>query len=707
MAGLERAESESQDEMFDKPNHPDPRVMPDQQLPNKTLRFQEKWFRDYAWLHYSPIVKGVLCFYCMQAFRHQSSALAKSMEPVFVCTGFRNWKKALDKFSSHQQSQAHKVAMTAFLQQRNSVSTQLSTAKEQQQRESRSCLVKIFKSARFLARQGLALRGHGNDEGNFKQLLQLQAEDDEVLKRWLSKPTNTFTSGDIQNEILSLMANSIIRGIVDTIQRLPTLQYSIIVDGTQDVSGVEQEAICIRYVDHDLVPHEDFIGLYEVSSTTGKELAQMVVDVLLRLNLPLSCLRGQTYDGAANMSGHTKGVQALLKEKQPLALYVHCGPHCSNLVTQTACGSSPVVSDALNSVHKLGTLYHQSGKYKTTFKEIAQSEIGSFKTLKPLCPTRWLVRMVAVRAVLDQYEEVILSLEAMATSGSSDTCITARGLLERFQKGHTYLGLLLASEALTELENLNRSLQSRTESVSGMLAAVECVKTTVRAKRSDESFHQLYATACDKIQQMHIETIQMPHVRRPPQRYTGPAAAFKPTSAEEHYRVEYFKVLDAIDVQLTKRFDQSSFETVNKLERTLIDGKVDEEVVTMYTELTRHTLEVQLNMFQLQFPSSTICDAANKLRTMPAEVRALFTQVEYLVRLLLVVPCSSAEAERSFSALRRLKTWLRTTMTQHRLNSVAVCHIHQEKLDEVNIEELCQAFISARDHRKNVFGAFT
>ncbi|KAI4833261.1 hypothetical protein KUCAC02_016171 [Chaenocephalus aceratus] len=79
--------------------------------------------------------------------------------------------------------------------------------------------------------------------------------------------------------------------------------YSIIINGTQDVSGVEQEAMCIRYVDHDLIPHEDFVGLYEVSSTTGKNLAKVATDVLLRLNLPLSCLRGQTYDGAANMSG--------------------------------------------------------------------------------------------------------------------------------------------------------------------------------------------------------------------------------------------------------------------------------------------------------------------------------------------------------------------------------------------------------------------
>ena len=46
----------------------------------------------------------------------------------------------------------------------------------------------------------------------------------------------------------------------------------------------------------------------------------------------------------------------------------------------------------------------------------------------------------------------------------------------------------------------------------------------------------------------------------------------------------------------------------------------------------------------------------------------------------MVAPVSSAEAECSFSALRRLKTWLRSTMTQKGLNGIAVCHVHQDLL---------------------------
>ena len=91
---------------------------------------------------------------------------------------------------------------------------------------------------------------------------------------------------------------------------------------------------------------------------------------------------------------------------------------------------------------------------------------------------------------------------------------------------------------------------------------------------------------------------------------------------------------------------------------------------------------------------------------MSIEVRGLFDQVEKLVRLLLVVPLASAEAERSFSALKRLKTCLRSTMTQQRLNNISVGHVHQTTLDLIDLKDIGQLFVSGSDRRRQVFGLF-
>ena len=115
-------------------------------------------------------------------------------------------------------------------------------------------------------------------------------------------------------------------------------------------------------------------------------------------------------------------------------------------------------------------------------------------------------------------------------------------------------------------------------------------------------------------------------------------------------------------------------------------------------------LEVQLAMFLRVNPVNKLSETVTVLRGMSADVRSMFAQVEKLVRIMLVCPSSSAEAERSFSSLRRLKTWLRSTMTQARLNSVAVCHSHQELLDAVDIVKVMREFVSFSDSRSVVFG---
>jgi len=59
-------------------------------------------------------------------------------------------------------------------------------------------------------------------------------------------------------------------------------------------------------------------------------------------------------------------------------------------------------------------------------------------------------------------------------------------------------------------------------------------------------------------------------------------------------------------------------------------------------------------------------------------IRGLFSQVDVLLRLYLTIPLSNATAERSFSALRRLKTYLRSSMSQQRLNHLMILHVHPE-----------------------------
>ena len=94
------------------------------------------------------------------------------------------------------------------------------------------------------------------------------------------------------------------------------------------------------------------------------------------------------------------------------------------------------------------------------------------------------------------------------------------------------------------------------------------------------------------------------------------------------------------------------------------------------------------------------------MQAMCPEVRSLFFQVEQLKHLLLVCPVASCTAEQSFSCLRRLKIWLRTTMTQKRLNSVIVCAVHRQIIDSLDIYKLAKDFASRTAMRVSHFGSW-
>lgn len=685
------------------PYQPNTREIEPQALSKKTLKFQGKWFKDFPWLHYDCRLKGVLCFHCMQTFDDDNAAFGGKVDPAFVSVGFRNWKKGVDKFKAHATSHSHCHAVSVSLQK--GIDAELSSALQKQQENNRHCLLEVVGMIKVLARQGIALRGHDKEGSNLYQMLKSRAETDPILSNWLEKRNHDYISPQAQNEVLQILGNTVVRDIIAAVKAPQVVQFSLIIDGTRDVSGKEQESICIRYVDHDLVPQEEFVGLYQASSTTGESICNIAIDILKRLNLPLSSLRGQAYDGAANMAGKNRGVQALIKQQQPLALYVHCGAHCSNLATEAACKSSPLIRDSLQWVHEAGTLFNMSGKFMTIFENAAKSGPGQYRTLKPLCPTRWTVRHKAITSVIEQYPAVLESLEQMAT-GTGEAATKANGLHDRFSAGTTVLGLLLASELTGELECLNRSLQMRTQTVGGMRKAVDCVRSTLQMKRDERAFQELFSKAEDMVTTLELRKIQVPRLRKPPQRLGGAANMHIPDTAVEYYRAQYFSMLDTVNAQLEDRFNQESMDVIQKLEEVLLTGVADDPVVAQYPELNMESLKVELCMFRAKYTYKSCEEAANILQKAPVQVRSLFREVETLIRLLLVIPASSCEAERSFSALRRLKTWLRSTMGDNRLNHVAVCHVHKHILDSVVRKKICQEFISVNDRRRKVFGKF-
>ena len=71
----------------------------------------------------------------------------------------------------------------------------------------------------------------------------------------------------------------------------------------------------------------------------------------------------------------------------------------------------------------------------------------------------------------------------------------------------------------------------------------------------------------------------------------------------------------------------------------------------------------------------------------------LFPNIRKMLICIMVLPVTSCEAERSFSVLRRIKTYLRTTMTQDRLNSLSLLSIHNSSQYIPSTAEIKSTFL--------------
>ena len=263
-------------------------------------------------------------------------------------------------------------------------------------------LLMVIESLKYLLRQGLAIRGHEEIEGNLIQLLLLQAKHCSKLKRYIDD--NHYLSNKIINEIISYMGKSVIRSYLSDIREVTV--YAIIADETADVSHKEQLCVSIRWVDNNFKIDETPIELINVTKTDGKTIATLIPDCLVRHALPISQCRGQAYDGAANMSGHLRGVAARIQEIEPKAIMIHCLAHCTNLCLQSVGRQALCIREALDLVKGINDLIRCSPKQSSVFELLRAQISTSTPTLKPLCPTRWTVRTAANNSILTNYSRV-------------------------------------------------------------------------------------------------------------------------------------------------------------------------------------------------------------------------------------------------------------------------------------------------------------
>ena len=688
---------------------------------SQSRSFCSVWFKQYDWLTFCTTHNKVFCFYCRSANTKGLFTHRPKYEAAFIKKGFDNWKKAKQKFNQHQKSQAHAEAISKHrLLLQPAISVQMNNQIKKDQEKHRVGLMMQLTSLKYITRQGLAIRGHDEIEGNLPQLLQCRAEDVPVLSEWIKG--NKYQSHEIVNELMEEMAHQLLRTLLDEVREAK--YFSLIIDETRDASGHEQLAISIRWVDKQFYIHEDFIALLQVEKTDAATLTSVISDCLIRCNLQLSHCVGQAYDGASNMSGRMTGVASRISSEYPKILYIHCLAHCLNLCLQDCGRNCSLVRDALNLTSELNGLIRASPKRLAVFEKLKNEMSAAAPGLKPLCVTRWTVRSGAIDAVIKNYEIISSTLEEIGETSYGEPSQKASGLISLMDKFSTYFGLRLSHSIFAATEQLSRTLQAKDISAQEATIAVAKTASFIKSQRSDVVFMEFYKHVKEEAKDL-TEGPVLPRQRRLPRRYNDGATSHSFSTPEEYFRKQYFEAHDILIAELDRRFQQNAFTVLKDIENLLIDasnGKItppSTQVVELYQNVILFDrLLIQLPILPDLLKTankeqhlgikkvtnmSTICELFNSCEIS----KTMLSEVFELVRLYLTVPMTSATAERTFSTMRRLKNYMHTTMTQKRLNHVALLHTHKNRTDTLNLKDVAERFISVNERRSSYFGHFS
>lgn len=672
-----------------------------------TRKFLNSWTETYKWLHYDQNLGKVFCSICRSS--DVSFLKADKQKSAFVTSGFSNWKKAIEKFKFHERSEIHRMSVEALnsVDKGINVSAHLVSAKVNEMKENRSILLKLFSTIRYLAQQGIALRGHTDESSNFINLLKLRSEDIPLLKQWLKKGDRIkkWTSHDIMNEMLEMLFHHILRQLLLEIRA--NTYFSILLDETTDFSRNEQVSFCIRCVDPNLEVHEFFLGFYNTSSTTGKTLFDIVQDIFMRYQLEFCNLRGQAYDGAGNVSGKYSGLQKRVREKEERAVFVHCPAHCLNLVIQDCMKDINIARDGINLVGNLISFVRDSPKRLAWFHSFKTSDSIS---LRPLCPTRWTMRHTSLESIIRNYKELLQFLEEVSDTEKDEIGSKASGLKRQLEAADTYIIISLVSIILSHVEATNNVLQTRSLRFSECSSYIYQLQSTLCNLRED--FQNIWKPIINASISLGLESPKEPRRRKIPAKYSNKGCVDEMApklSPEDNYRKLFFELIDRVNEGINTRFSKETRTLFETVEKFMIDRNVSaEEISNFYKDdFDKDRLELHRNMLHDILGTTKLRNLEDVIMVFKKSENSHFQvylpEIHKLLKIMLTIPCTTATPERSFSMLRRLKTYVRSTTTEKRLNHLSIIHSYPDRAKEINLNILTNEFIKKNSFRQQNF----
>lgn len=686
------------------------------------------------WLLYSPSKNAVFCFCCMLF----SKAIGRS---ALCSTGVNDWKNISAILASHEKNSAHVTCFQEWkelevrLKKNKTIDEEHSRVTREEEKFWHQVLERLIALVRVLGAQNLAFRGREqklftSGNGNFLKFVEYLALFDPVMHEHLrkvhDKKTHIHYLGiDIQNELIKLLSDAVQNKILFAVHNAK--YYAIVLDCTPDVSHAEQMTIIVRFVatenEKECEIKEHFLGFVPVSDTTGAGLTSAVLEKFEEMSLPLANLRGQGYDNGSNMKGKNVGLQRRILDVNPRAFFVPCSSHSLNLIVNDAAKCCLTATSFFCVVQNLYVFFTGSTqRWKVLMRHLPAL------TLKPLSDTRWESRIDALLPLRYQLSEVhdalmdIVEDTNLKGSSANISKVEAQTIAKNIGNFRFVVSLVVWHNILFEINLTSKLLQSKEFDLAVARKQICATKQFLENCRSDKGFEKMLVDAREIAEELGIpaefesESV-LKRLKNKKRQFLYEAEDEPIQDAKKQFKVNfYFAILDTTITSIDERFTQMKQITsvfgflyhINTLDKKPTKYVLD-ECIKLEKALT-HNESRDIDASELCSELQAISWRVPKKST-PKEVLDFICKSNLqesvpnlciALRILLTLPVSVATGERSFSKLKLIKTYLRSSMTQERLVGLATLSIEQELAQKIDLDELVSTFSKLKTRKKKM-----
>ena len=306
-------------------------------------------------------------------------------------------------------------------------------------------------------------------------------------------------------------------------------------------------------------------------------------------------------------------------------------------------------------------------------------------------------------AVWASFGAIIAALNKEAQSENSKTKAKAKNLLAAVKCFKFIAALMFMRNVMLKTKILTKQVQTIELNIVDALEALDATINTwkyLREKEEDISLQIDAAVAFSAQHGIDAESEFVMHCRKrvAPRRIDDTPENAVHFGLQTFYRKEFLQVLDAQIILLQDNL-KVAFKIVEpavSLLKPPYKDEIDSRDVSSLIDLfppkdkpDESSLKVELQVFRNHCMASkkgiaSIQDALNYC----SKFKELFPFTLRCLKLVLTAPVTSASSERSFSKLKLIKTLLRSTTTQGRLQSLMTLACEKDLTDQINLEDI-------------------